>query len=302
MFRKFLKVCLLSSVLLMMNISAANATSPSEIKTKAYNYIGTPYVYGGTTSKGFDCSGFIQQVFQDTAIVLPRTTSEQFKEGITVSKSDLETGDLVFFNTSGKGVSHAGIYVGSNQFIHSSSSNGVSVSSINDPYYWGDKYIGAKRVLVQSQTSEKVEVKSASIDMSIFASRAEVAKSIVEQLNLPLAATKANYSDVPSTSKYYESINSVTAAGIFSGNEQGKFNPSNPITRAHVAKVLVEAFNLKSTTGTYNFTDVNNSHWASEYVQILAQNGITIGKPDGSFGINDNVTYSQMNTFMTRLK
>lgn len=302
MFKKVIKVCLLSSALLMMNVSAANAASPSEIKTKAYNYIGTPYAYGGTTSRGFDCSGFIQQVFQDVNIALPRTTSEQYKDGTSVSKSNLEVGDLVFFNTSGKGVSHAGIYIGSNQFIHSSTSNGVSVSSINDPYYWGDKYIGAKRVLEQSQTTEKVEVKSASIDMSIFASRAEVAKSVASKLNLPLADNKADYSDVKTTSEYYEAINSVTAAGIFSGNEEGKFNPSKPITRAHVAKVLVEAFNLQPATGTHNFTDVNTTHWASEYVQILAQNGVTIGKPDGTFGINDNVTYTQMDTFIDRLK
>lgn len=303
MFRKTLNVCLLSTALLMTTtVSAANAASPSEIKTQAYNYIGTPYATGGTTSKGFDCSGFIQQVFQDQDIDLPRTTSQQYQQGTTVSKSDLETGDLVFFNTSGNGVSHVGIYIGSNQFIHSSTSNGVSVSSINDPYYWGDKYIGAKRVLEQSNAVEKAEVKSASIDMTIFASRAEVAQSIASELKLPITDLKTDYLDVKTTSEYYDAINSVTAVGIFSGNEQGKFNPSKPITRAHVAKVLVEAFNLQPGTGTYNFTDVNDSHWANEYVEILAQNGITIGKPDKSFGINDHVTFTQMDTFMDRLK
>ena len=83
------------------------------------------------------------------------------------------------------------------------------------------------------------------------------------------------------TSEYYNAINAVTAAGIFSGNAEGKFNPSKPITRAQVAKVLVEAFDLKAGIGNYEFTDLKGDHWSSEYVQRLAQNGITIRKSEG---------------------
>ena len=299
MIKKILRISLLSSLIVFLNVSAVGAASPSEIKSQAYTYLGTPYLYGGTTTRGFDCSAFIQRVFSDIGIDLPRTTGQQNNVGTTVSKNNLEVGDLVFFNTTGKGVSHAGIYIGSSQFIHSSSSNGVSVSSINDPYYWGSKYIGAKRILAEEKAVVKEEVKAAAIDMSIYASRAEVAKNIADALNLT-GTTTVKYSDVNATSEYYDVINAVTAANIFSGSN-GKFNPSKPITRAQVAKVLVEAFDLQPGKGSYDFSDVKGN-WASEYIQILAQNEITIGKPDGTFGVNDNVTITQMKTFMERVK
>jgi len=69
-----------------------------------------------------------------------------YASGKAVNKANLETGDLVFFNTTGKGVSHVGIYIGNGEFAHASTSRGVRVDKLNDPYYWGDRYIGAKRV------------------------------------------------------------------------------------------------------------------------------------------------------------
>lgn len=128
------------------NQSQVSAASYSQIVSEANKVMGTKYVYGGTTTAGFDCSGFIGYVFKKVGITLPRTTTEMFKIGTSVSKNNLQPGDLVFFNTSGKGVSHAGIYIGNGEFINSSTSKGVSKAKINDPYYWGSKYIGAKRV------------------------------------------------------------------------------------------------------------------------------------------------------------
>lgn len=129
--------------------SKAFAAEPSvsELAEKATQYLGVRYVYGGTTAKGFDCSGYVRKVFTDVGIdSLPRTAASMYKEGDKVAKSDLQEGDLVFFNTSGRGVSHVGIYIGSGQFIHSSTSKGVVKTDINDKYYWGSKYVGAKRV------------------------------------------------------------------------------------------------------------------------------------------------------------
>ncbi|GIO69894.1 hypothetical protein J21TS3_47150 [Paenibacillus cookii] len=108
--------------------------------------IGVSYKTGGTTTKGFDCSGFTRYVFQKLGISIPRQSSAQFKIGTAVSKSNLRAGDLVFFNTSGAGVSHVGIYVGNGNFAHSSSSKGVTISKLSNSYF-ANRYIGAKRVM-----------------------------------------------------------------------------------------------------------------------------------------------------------
>lgn len=110
---------------------------------EAKKYMNVPYVWGGSTPKGFDCSGFLNYAFEKGAgIDLPRTVADIYKKGQKVSKPSI--GDLVFFETYKPGASHAGIYLGNNQFIHSSSSKGVSVSSMNNSY-WSKRYLGAKR-------------------------------------------------------------------------------------------------------------------------------------------------------------
>lgn len=132
---------------------AASSVNSSQLVHTAKSVIGTKYVYGGTSAKGFDCSGFIGYVFKNSGVSLPRTSAGMYSTGTSVTKSNLKAGDLVFFNTSGKGVSHAGIYIGNGKFAHSSSSKGVSISKLNDPYYWGSKYIGAKRVTNVTQVA-----------------------------------------------------------------------------------------------------------------------------------------------------
>ncbi|MFJ7974234.1 C40 family peptidase [Peribacillus sp. NPDC096379] len=124
-------------------VKAAQVKSGELVKV-AKKQLNVRYVWGGTTPKGFDCSGFLTYVFEESADVkLPRTVSGIYNKGVKVSKP--QVGDLVFFETYKSGASHAGIYVGNNQFIHSSSSNGVSISSMNNSY-WSKRYIGAKRI------------------------------------------------------------------------------------------------------------------------------------------------------------
>jgi murein DD-endopeptidase / murein LD-carboxypeptidase len=103
------------------------------------------YRYGGTTKRGVDCSSYTGQLINTVfGYTLPRTAREQYRVTQRVSREDLAEGDLVFFNTRG-GISHVGVYLGNNRFTHSSCHSGVTISSLNDPYY-SKKYIGGGRV------------------------------------------------------------------------------------------------------------------------------------------------------------
>jgi cell wall-associated NlpC family hydrolase len=103
----------------------------ASLTRNAMRYIGTPYVFGGTSPSGFDCSGYTQHIFAMLGIHLPRI------------RGDITVGDLVFFQTYEPGPSHVGIYLGAGRFIHSSS-HGVMISRLNDSY-WSSRYLGAKR-------------------------------------------------------------------------------------------------------------------------------------------------------------
>ncbi len=116
-----------------------------KVTKTAHRFTGTPYVFGGTSARGIDCSGFTQRVFAMNGIKLPRTADVQYGVGKAVPRGKEEAGDLVFFETYCPGPSHVGIYLGAGQFIHASSSRGVTVSNLSDSYYKG-RYLGAKRV------------------------------------------------------------------------------------------------------------------------------------------------------------
>ncbi len=106
---------------------------------------GTKYRYGGTTKKGIDCSSFTGQLIGSVfGFALPRTARAQFSVCSKLRKDDMLEGDLVFFNTRG-GVSHVGVYLGESYFVHSSSSKGVTISSLNENYY-SKRFIGGGRV------------------------------------------------------------------------------------------------------------------------------------------------------------
>ena len=112
----------------------------------AKKYIGTPYKFGGTTPKAFDCSGYLQYVFQENGMTLPRTADEQFKLGKSAKTAELEAGDLVFFETYEKGASHCGIYLGGGKFIHASTSKGVRIDDLSGDY-WNTHYYGGKHIV-----------------------------------------------------------------------------------------------------------------------------------------------------------
>jgi cell wall-associated NlpC family hydrolase len=106
----------------------------------ALHFLGTPFVWGGATASGFDCSGFVEHVFAEVGISLPRTADYQYAATHHLRRP-LHPGDLVFFQTYAPGASHVGIYLGDGEFIHSSRPF-VHISRLSDPYY-ARRYIGA---------------------------------------------------------------------------------------------------------------------------------------------------------------
>ncbi|AGW90995.1 MULTISPECIES: C40 family peptidase [Cupriavidus] len=120
-----------------------------EISIQAMSLVGTPYRYGGNTpDAGFDCSGLVRYVVSRAANVnLPRTTEAMGTRGSALDRSEVASGDLVFFNTTGRANSHVGIYVGQNRFVHAPSSGGtVRLEDMSKPY-WASRYNGARRVV-----------------------------------------------------------------------------------------------------------------------------------------------------------
>jgi cell wall-associated NlpC family hydrolase len=122
---------------------------PGDWRSAALAMLGTPYVYGGTTRDGLDCSGFVLQVFTPLGVRLPRVSADQARTGVPVEAGQWQPGDLLFFDTEGRGrVSHVGIYLGDDTFVSANSYRGrVSIDALMADRYWGPRYLGARRVL-----------------------------------------------------------------------------------------------------------------------------------------------------------
>ncbi|MBU6199464.1 MAG: C40 family peptidase [Xanthomonadaceae bacterium] len=163
--RKFFICCLIAGVAAGMSGCGSRAVkpvppaayptrthraNPNDILFRAIGLIGTPYRYGGNTPRGgFDCSGLVDYVFRDVAgIDLPRTAEEISRvDAPQIARKQLESGDLVFFHTDGRRVSHVGIYVGKGRFVHAPNEGGTVRLDYLDAPYWREHYSGAKRVL-----------------------------------------------------------------------------------------------------------------------------------------------------------
>lgn len=120
--------------------TTATTSKATAVVAEAKKYIGVPYVWGGSTPSGFDCSGYVNYVFNKVGVSIPRTVATIWSATKTVSSP--KVGDFVFYET-GTGPSHVGIYIGSNKFIHAGSSTGVTITDMSNSY-WSSRYLGAK--------------------------------------------------------------------------------------------------------------------------------------------------------------
>lgn len=117
-----------------------------EISGTALSLRGTPYRNGGADPRGFDCSGFVWYVFAQHGFGMPRTVEEQYSVGGSIQPSEIQAGDLVFFNTTGRGATHVGIAIGGDSFVHAPSSRGAVRVERMSSGYWGTRFIGARRI------------------------------------------------------------------------------------------------------------------------------------------------------------
>lgn len=121
----------------------------SELVANAMGFLGVPYKYGGTSTEsgGFDCSGFVRAIYEQTlGMVLPRRASQQAAATEVIKRKDLQPGDLVFFNTMRRAFSHVGIYIGNGKFIHAPRTGGEIRIEDMDLRYWRSRFDGARRV------------------------------------------------------------------------------------------------------------------------------------------------------------
>ncbi|WP_102335487.1 C40 family peptidase [Salimicrobium jeotgali] len=298
--------------------SSAQSKAESIIDT-AYRYSGSPYVYGGTTPSGFDCSGFTRYVYAKNGVKLNRTSRQQARQGKYVSRSNLKPGDLVFF---GKPVYHVGIYIGNDRMISAENSrDDIDVTSLNYNY-WKRNYSGARRVFEedQSHTSSNTITDFRDVPDHYWAAkkisyisdkgiiegyngyfrpkdnvtRGEAAKMISEALNLG-TSSRDRFSDLSGWSRKY--VNAVAAKGLIEGYEDGTYRPEEHMTREEIATVLTRAFDL-SGSGRVGFKDVSSHNWSYEYIQALASNSITNGYEDNTFRPKKTTSRSEFAAFV----
>ncbi|WP_042352116.1 C40 family peptidase [Bacillus massiliigorillae] len=240
------------------NKTSANSDSftVEDLMKVAYKYEGVPYIFGGGTVDGFDCSGYTKYVFNEVGISLPHKAEKQYDLGTSIKKADLKLGDLVFFSDTYKeGISHVGIYTGNNSFISATRSGGVRVDSLDYPY-WKEKYTGAKR-LFESEIYRE-------------------------------------YTDVKKQHFAYRAVGVLSSKGIISGYGDSTFRPDISITRGQAAAIVNRVLKNTPPANLNSFKDVSEGYTFAKDIAAIKKMNIINGFSDGTFRPNETMTRGQM--------
>lgn len=224
------------------------------------------------------------------------------------------------------------MYLGNGKFISATSSKGVSIASINDPYYWGPRYIGAKRVLkekpvvkilptlapgnyhdvstnfwaYQEITDLGVQQIVNGYEQSLFypnktLTRAEAAAIIARVKELPSPSNKDAFPDVSANHWAIEPIYAAVEAGYFGGYEDHTFRPDEPLSREQVATLFNRVFNLEDKDSIVSFNDVNEADWSYNDIETFVAHEITVGFDDNTYRPKSGVSRAQFVVFLHRI-
>lgn len=312
------------ATVLTLTIMPANGVAETytggDVVHLAYKYVGVPYLYGGMTPSAFDCSGLVQYVYEQVGVTLPRTAKEQYTIGTEVLKSNLQLGDLVFFsNSATSGITHVGIYVGNNHFISATTSSGVIVSNI-DSSYWSAIYTGAKCVLgtqssiyfsdmepthfaydaVQYLTSQ--DIINGYIDGTFRPTQSVTRGQAAAIINRVLQYTPKNsisFKDVSSGHIFAKDIAAMKELGIIQGFVDGTYRPNDTMTRAQMAVIVKNAFNLQltnisSTEANKLYSDISSSYWAFTEIIMMHVIDQTTGFKTSTYRPTSNATRADL--------
>lgn len=287
-----------------------------EIVAIANQYEGIPYQFGGTTTAGFDCSGYTVYVYNQVGITLPRTAEGQFNVGTSIEKEDLQMGDLVYFeNTYKEGISHVGIYIGENEFI-SATNSGVKIYTL-DNSYWNPKYVGAKRVIEQQELIEYKDFSDShyafdavqnlssqgvisgyadgTFRPDVAVTRGQAATMINRVLKYVPKNNAPSYTDVTSGHIFATDIAAMKELGIINGFKDETFRPDETLTRAQMAVIVKNAFNLQqsaviSSADSSIYTDIASSYWAHDAIVTMKMIDLTSGFKTDLYRPSDQAT------------